>query len=151
MRSLKSNVFLSTDRIDGLELNFIPSRVYVPPYGTTSSLLHIKASQTADVRAYTLPIYANILFPTEGMLRDGSNTVNNSVLGSISENLALPIDVLKSLTFEEKLSNFYNSWFTPIAGMYAAILGIIAGISPWIVAKYKRMKKDKDMKSAREK
>jgi hypothetical protein len=148
---LKSYVFLTADKIDGVELDFVPSRVYVPPYGTTSSLLHIKASEDAEIRSYTLPISANIIFPTEAKLRNSPSDVNNSLFGSINENLDLAVDVLKPLAFEEKLNSFYTSWFTPITGMYAAIFGIIAGFMPWILTKYKRMKKDKGNKLAPEK
>jgi hypothetical protein len=149
--NLKSYVFLTADKTDGVELNFVPSRVYVPQYGTTTSLLHIKASQDAEVRSYTLPISANIIFSTEAKLRNSTTGVNNSLFGSIRENLDLDVDVIKPLTFEERLNSFYTLWFTPITGMYAAIFGIIAGIMPWILTKYKRIKRDKGKESAPEK
>ncbi|HKQ20606.1 MAG TPA: hypothetical protein VJS91_01075 [Nitrososphaeraceae archaeon] len=138
---LKSYVFLSAEKADGMELTFLPSRIYVPPHGTTASLLHIKALQNVEIRSYTLPITAKILFPSEAKLRNSTDIVSNSLLGGTQENLDLVVEVLKPFTIEDKMSNFYNTWFTPITGMYIAISGIVAGLLPSILKIYRNMKK----------
>ena len=144
---LKSYVYLSSEKTDGMELNFVPNRIYVPPYGTTTSLLHVKAFENAEIRPYTLPIMAKILFRTEGMLRNSTVMTNNTLLGSTRENLDFAIDVLKPFTLEERLTNFYNSWFTPITGMYIVISGIIAAIAPSILKKYRNKKRKNNDKN----
>lgn len=138
---LKSYVFLSAENTDGMELNFLPTRIYVPPHGTTTSLLHVKALQNVEVRPYTLPIIATILFPTEAILRNSTDVIANSLLAGTKENLDLVIDVLKPFTMEEKIINFYNSWFTPITGIYIAISGIIAALFPSILKLYRNIKR----------
>ena len=84
--------------------------------------------------------------PTESKVRGSrisSDILKNSVSANITENSNLTIRVLPKLTFEERLNSFYNSWFTPITGMYAVISGIVVGILQWMLSKIrKKGKKD---------
>jgi hypothetical protein len=139
---LKSNVYLSTDKTDGIEMTFQPNYIFVPPKGMSTSLIQIKALNDADISPHTLPIHAKVYFITEGVLRGGQEITGNPQSGSIAENSNLAIEVLNPLSLQEHFNNFFTGWFTPLTAMYQTISAIIGGVIVWLVA-YKKKKGDK--------
>jgi hypothetical protein len=138
---IPANVFLFTNRIDGLNLNLIPNKVFTTTRGAATSILQVKALENSKARTYTLPILANISFPTAGKLLGSDQIVSNSLSRNITMSSNIAIEVLNPLTFEEKLNNFYVAYFSPVSGIYGAISGIITGIVAWIIAKLRKKRK----------
>jgi hypothetical protein len=140
--NLKSNVYLSTERTQGIELMFQPNYIFVPPKGIATSVISVKAQDNAKDSPYTLPLHARIYFITEGTLRGGEKIIGNPQVGSITESSNLAIEVLKPLSPQEHLNNFFTGWFTPLTAMYQATSAIIGGIVVWFIA-YRRRKNGK--------
>ena len=136
--NLKSNIYLSTDETEDVELNFQPNYIFVPPNGIATSLIKIKALDNSDITPHTLPLQAKIYFITEGVLRGGQKITGNPQIGSITENSNLAIEVLAPLSLQEHLNNFFTGWFTPITAMYQTTSAIIGGIIVWFVATRKK-------------
>lgn len=132
--NLKSNVYLSSDEPDGIEVTFEPNYLFVPPKGIATSLVKVEALEGVEDSPYTLPIQAKIYFITEGVIRGGQRIVGNPQIGSIPENSNLAIEILKPLSAQEHLNNFFTGWFTPITAMYQTASAIIGGLIVWIIA-----------------
>jgi hypothetical protein len=67
--NLPSEVFLNantttTNPDKSIGLNFISQKISMPPLTPGTSTLHVKILKTANATSYTLPISANISFPT---------------------------------------------------------------------------------------
>lgn len=112
-----------------------PNRTFVPTYGLTSSQLHLKVTEDAQIRTHTIPIFADIHFQLERANTKGM-TLNNTSYISIS--------VLPKLTIPEYINSYLNTWGSPlrdIITLLTAIAGIGgAGISTWILNKVRKKK-----------
>ena len=73
--NLQSYVLLSTGTNSNVKLSFEPNKLYVPPFGISSSLMHVTPLNNAPACLYTLPIKANWSFPI---------AVSNSLTGDIN-------------------------------------------------------------------
>jgi hypothetical protein len=136
-----SYLFLSTDEPKAIKLRFMPNQTDVPPLSVIMSELQIQALENSTARPYTVPIRANISFPTE-VQSPGSNgeIMNNSVSLSINQNSNLTVTVLEPLSLAEHLDNFYKAWLTPISGIWTFVAGAAAVIGPLIIRMYNKKK-----------
>jgi hypothetical protein len=125
-----------------LQINFIPDKMSIPPSGTGSVSLHLEANHSAKPRPYTIPIVANISFPTSITSRGGETFSNNRSV-NIIETTNLTSAVLPPFTDAEKLNNFTKIWITPIQGIWTFLAGVGAVIAPFIITLYRRRKKEK--------
>lgn len=136
-----SYLYLSTDEPEAVKLRFIPNQTAMPPLSVITSELKIKALDNSTARPYTLPIRANISFPTEIQLpRSSGEIMNNSVPLSINQNSNLTVTILEPLSLSEYLNNFYNAWLTPISGIWTFAAGAAAVIGPLIIRMYNKKK-----------
>jgi hypothetical protein len=142
---LESNVVLFTNQIDDdIETNFIPNQTSVPPAGMATSRLHVKVLENASIGPHTLPVIANISFPTILANRFSSEVFNNPTSISIFDYSNFTITVLSPLTFGEELNNFTNTYIAPISGIwtfFAAVAAVIVPLSIRIYSKRKNKKK----------
>jgi hypothetical protein len=141
---LDSRVVLSTNQIDdNIETNFIPNQTYVPPAGMATSRLQLKVLENAPLGTHTLPIIANISFPTILTNRFSSEISNNPTSINIFEYSNFTITVLPPLTIEEHFANFYKSWLDPLVGIWPILASISAVIAPLIIRIYSKRKNKK--------
>jgi hypothetical protein len=102
--------------------------------------LQIKVSENATARPYLLHLFANATFPSESLINSPSSAEMRQEFilpqenEEVSKQVILGIGVLPSLTVEEKISNFWNVYGSPLSFVY----GIAAGLAPWIVTVVKR-------------
>jgi hypothetical protein len=145
---LNSDAVLSTNQIDdNIELNFIPNQTSVPPSGMATSRLHVEVLENASIGIHTLPIIANISFPTILTNLFSSEISSNPTSVSIFEYSNFTITVLPPFTFGEQLDNFYKAWLSPISGIWTFLAGVAAVITPLVIRLYsKRQNKGKDKK-----
>ena len=134
-----SELFLDSNEPKGLQLNFIPNQTAIPALSLVTSQLQIKASENVTVRPYTLPIFANLSFPTEVQMPGSDGEImNNSVSANILENSNLTITVLEPLSVSEHLNNLYLAWVSPISGIWTFLAGVGAVVAPFIIRWYNR-------------
>jgi hypothetical protein len=140
---LQSEAFLTADNNgDDIELNFLPSnKTSIPPSGSGTYSLNIKANDTAEHRSYTFPIIANISFPTSITNRGGETFSNNKSI-SIMESSNLTLTVLPPYTAPEILSNFAEDVITPISGIWSFIVGVGTVVVPLLLYLYRKRKKN---------
>jgi hypothetical protein len=82
--------------------------------------------------SHTLPISANISFPTTIKNRFGE-VFNISKSESLLQLSNLTLTVLPPYTLQEQLSNFVNLWITPLSGFWTFLAGVAAVITPFII------------------
>jgi hypothetical protein len=124
-----------------IQPEFFPNnKTSIPPSGSGSHSLIIKADDTAQPRTYTFPIIANISFPTS-ITNRGGETFNNNKSVSIIESSNLTLTVLPPYTPQEHLSNFTKDWITPITGIWTFIAGVGTVMGPLILYLYRKRKK----------
>jgi hypothetical protein len=135
-------VLTAADPSNDTELIFSPSnKASIPPSGSGTYSLIIKANDTAKPRSYTFPINANISFPTSITNRGGETFSNNKSI-SIEESSDLTLTVLPSYTTPEILSNFTEDVITPISGIWSFIAGVGTVVVPLILYLYRKRKKN---------
>lgn len=139
--NLKSNVFLSSKTITGIELDARPNKIYLPPNGSATSVVEIKALNDADVRIYTVPLNIDISFPTSGRILGSSESVSNQVSKNITENSNLVIQVLPALTLGDYLRIAAEEFSSPIGQIYTTVAAIIGGITTVSTLLIKRISK----------
>jgi hypothetical protein len=133
-------VRLSAINLTGIELKFQRNQLHLPSYGLQTVPLQIKVSENATARPYLLHLFANATFPSESLINSPSSAEMQQEFilpqenEEVSKQVILGIDVLPSLTIEEKISTFWNVYGSPLSFVY----GIAAGLAPWIVTVVKR-------------
>ena len=125
-----------------ISIDFIPDKTSIPASGTGTSTLHIMALDYAKSKPYTFPIIANISFPTSITNRGGETFSNNRSV-SIMESSNLTLTILPPYSIEDHLSNFTNTWITPVAGIWTFIAPVGAVIAPIMIKLY-RKKREKN-------
>lgn len=141
-------VFLSANKIDGIDTKFIPNPISAKS-GTTISHLIITGLENWKPHKETILVSANV------------NTIEHVPSGirnftSESENATIPnaaflaINVLPPLRTDEILNNFYNTWITSVTGIWTFLAGVAAVIGPLAISLYnkkrKKVKEGKDVK-----
>lgn len=135
---VNSLVDVYTSGSKGIELNFTPNRTYVPQDGMATLLLDIKASEDVPESPHTIPIFANITFPTSlRNLISGEEMVNPESASVLAQS-NFTVTVLPPLQFDDYLNRFYNSWLAPISG----IVGLAAVIAPLFIYIYRKKQRN---------
>lgn len=139
--NLPSQVFLNATNNNGrsIELNFIPDKTSIPPLSTGTSTLHIRVLKNANATSYTLPISANISFPTTIRNKFGEN-FSNSRSESLLQLSNLTLTVQPPYTIQEQLNNFVNSWITPVNGLWSFLAGVAAVVTPLVIRRKQKAK-----------
>jgi hypothetical protein len=144
-------VFLSTakNQSGDIKSDIKFNKLRIPSYGVATTPVTIAASEGAASRPYTLFIFANSTFPSEDLIKEftpAKATITSSPVPESqdkSQNVisqsTMGLTVEDPLTFEEKISEFWNKLGNPITFSY----GVAAGISPWIFSKLKEKIKKK--------
>ena len=121
-------VRLSAINLTGIELKFQHNQLHLPSYGLQTVPLKIKVSENATARPYLLNLFANATFPSESLINSPSSAEMQQEFilpqenEEISKQVILGIDVLPSLTIEEKISNFWNVYGSPLSFVYGILL-----------------------------
>jgi len=129
---LNANTTATSNTDKSIALNFNPHKISMPPLTPGSTTLHVKILKTANATSYTLPISANISFPTTIKNRFGE-AFNISKSESLLQLSNLTLTVLPPYTLQEQLSNFVNLWITPISGLWTFLAGVAAVITPLVI------------------
>jgi hypothetical protein len=125
---------------DDIEVSVSPNKTSISPSASGSSTLHLKVLDGAEAKPYTFPVVANISFPTSITNRGGETFSNNRSV-SIAESSNLTLTVLPPYTTQEQLSNFTNTWITPVSGIWTFLAGVGAVVAPLIIALYRKKRK----------
>ncbi len=138
--NLLSNILLSSDQNPSVRLTFEPNKLYIPPFGISSSLIHVKALDNATANPYTLPLKANISFPIAVTNWFTGDVLTAPGTAAIIKEGNFTISVRPPPTFSEQLNDVWSAWGTPlsgIVGLIAAILGVVGG---WFLKQLKSKK-----------
>jgi hypothetical protein len=142
---LETHVFLSASRLKDIIMNFDPDQIYVPPNGMATSVLQVKAQENTTEHLYKLPITsvisANIAFP---QVNSSNKYTFDESQPTMAKNLHLLVTLLPPFSPEERLSNFYNAWLSPISGIWTFIAGAAAVIAPVIIKRRQKNKNDEE-------
>jgi hypothetical protein len=142
--NLQSNISFSTEQNPKVKLTFEPKKLYVPPFETSSSTIHLKALDNATANPYiSLIAKANISFPI---------TITNWLTGDILTN-AGTAPIIKEANFTaslrpqpdlpQQLNNVWSTWGPPISGIVGLTTVILGGVGGWLLKYFhgKRRKK----------
>ena len=116
--NVKSNVELTTGKIEDLELTFLSEKAFVPPNGIGTAVLKVKALENAETRSYTVPLFSNFTFETVSQLR-GGDFAHNSKSANIFDLSNIVVTVNPKISFEEQFGSFM--------AVYGSIIGLIGG------------------------
>jgi hypothetical protein len=142
-RSIFSELKNETKHLADLAINFIPNKTSIPPSGMGTSTLHLKVSENATAKPYTIPINATISFPPVITNRGGEIFSNNKSV-SVVESSDLTLTVLPPYSPGEHLKNFSDTWITPISGIWTFLAGVGVVIAPLVIQIYRRKQKKKE-------
>jgi hypothetical protein len=139
---------VTNDNYDNdIQLDIFPSnKTSIPPGGSGTYTLNIKASDTAKPRSNTIPINATISFPTSVTNRGGETFTNNQSV-SITELSNVTLTVLTPYTPQEHLSNFTQT-LTPITTLTSFIVGVGSAVTPILFYMYRKRKKNEQKNSS---
>lgn len=148
--NLNSHVMVYTNQTEDVMITFTPQDISVLPSGIATSLLQIKASENAKTHPYTIPIYANITFPTTITNWLSGDIFANPQSAVINKASNFTLTVRQPLTFPEQLKNTWESWGSPINGFVGLITAIggggIVGLVYRKITKRRNEKRDMDIK-----
>jgi len=124
--------------------NFAYNTLRIPSYGMSSAPLTVNVSKDALAGPYTLFIFANSTFPPEELLKPRTEISASNFRSSIpTENIVTQSSMLVTVKdppdFLESISIGWDKLGGPIGFVY----GIIAGISPWLYVRFKKIIKEK--------
>jgi hypothetical protein len=141
--SIFHNVSMSDISIDPT-----PSQIVISPYSTGASNLKIGVSDSARIQSYLIPIAMNISFPKSvDLTLGGKISFDNEKSTILHKEYVYSVKVLPPLTPEQHLSNFVNSWITPITGLWTFLAGVAAVIGPLAIRMYSnRQKRRKEIR-----
>ena len=139
---LDSYVRLYTNNIDDIEARLVPNETTVSSSGITISQLQIKTEEKAEPRILTLPIFANVTFPTALTNRLSGQMANNSVSASMVKFSNFTVTILKPLTITEQFGSIWDKLGAPISGLVTLITAVVGGISSLIVYIFRKKRKD---------
>jgi hypothetical protein len=128
-----------------LQLSFIQNKISIPPSGVGTSTLNVKVPgsfNVANKESLTIPVSANISFPTT-ITNRGGESFSNSKSQSTTATSNLTLTILPPYTAKESLGNFVNEWITPINGLWTFLAGVAAVLTPVIIKLYKKKEKNK--------
>jgi hypothetical protein len=140
--NLQSNISLSTDPNSNVRLSFEPNKLYVPSFGISSSLIHVRAMDNATAHPYTLPIKANLSFPIAVTNWLTGDILTNRGTKAIIQEANFTVLVRPPLTLSEEINGVWSAWGTPISGIVSLIAVILGGVGGWFLKNF-RSKKNK--------
>ncbi len=123
----KSNVHITAEDKEGVEVNFRSNDAFVPPLGIGTLVIDVKASDKASYHTYTIPVYANFTFPTVAKLRE-SDYMSNQVSTSTLDISNFIITVRPPLTSDEKFSGFWTTYGGVISLVWGGIAATVIKI-----------------------
>jgi hypothetical protein len=129
---------LSSDRDRDVNVTFTPNHISIPPYGIATSEVHLNVMENATIRPYSLPILANIYFPTSIGNYLSNERINNTSSAVLVKSSNFTVTALEKLGFSDQLNSFLTTWFNPITGAYSAIVAIVSGALGWKVWKKRK-------------
>ena len=140
--NLPSNISLSTDQNSTVKLTFEPKKLYISPFGISSSLIHVKALDNATANPYTLPIKANSSFSTAVTNWLTGDILTNPGTEAIirAANFNFTVLVRPPPTPSEQLNAVWSAWGTPISGIIGLIGVVLGGIGGWLLKHFKSKK-----------
>jgi hypothetical protein len=130
--STNSEILLKVNKnISGIKIDINPNKTSVPPKGTGTYLLSIKAEDDLKSRPYTLSLNSEISLETtlSDILRD--TTINDTLPAIITKTYDFTLNVMEPLSFNEHMIHILNNWIDPLTGTYATIVTIVTGILGW--------------------
>ena len=136
---LNSYVVLSTNASGGINVEFTPESISVPPAGLSTSLINVKADNDAEDHPYTFPIIANITFPSQLTNYLTNEKYNNTGGARIVEHSDVTVTVLPPVSLQAQFNAFITDWFNPLTATFTTVVTIITGILGWSI--WKRRKK----------
>lgn len=140
--NLYSNISLSADQNPRIKLTFEPNKLYIPPFGISSSLIHVNALDNATANPYTFPIEANISFPLSIRNWLTGDMLANPGTEAIAREANFTVLVVPPPTLSEQLNNVWSAWGTPISGIVGLIGVILGGIGGWLLKHFKSKKSE---------
>jgi hypothetical protein len=145
---ISPEVILSTNQINGIETELNPDRTTIPPYGLSTSFLHVKALENATAKSYSLNLYTQLNDSEAVTFLPTDSTIEGTYKPqSKNKTIGITIEVLPPLRFDEHINNFYNSWLVPINGIWTFVAGIAAVLAPLIIKKFTKRKKHTRIKT----
>ena len=132
---------LSWNKLQGLDVELSPTELSLPPNGITTSLIRIKALDSAAVGPYTLSITSSIE-PKEN-LSSGSAELEGVVHHEV-EHVTIPITVVveEPLGILDYVNSALSAWGAPIKEFFAIVATIgSAGVFGWLVNRFRQKRK----------
>lgn len=145
--NLQTNISLSSNQNPLVKLTFEPNRLYVPPLGISSSLIHVKALENASAHSYTIPIMANSTFPMTI-----KNWLTGDILGpppgtaAIIREANFTASVRPPPTLSQQLNDIWSAWGSPITGIVTLVVAVLGGLVGWFLKYFgtKKVKKNSE-------
>jgi hypothetical protein len=126
-----------------IHMSFVPNRMSIPASSSGTSTIHVKVLDNAKAISNSLPISANISFPTS-ITNRGGESFSNSKSVSVNQTSNITLTVLPHYTTQELFNNFVSAWITPISGVWTFLAGIGAVVAPLIIRMYRKNQKNKN-------
>ena len=127
---LVNNSIYDTD----LRHAIIPNETMLPPKGIVTPFLHIRTLDNASAHPFTVPVVANISFPTPHSIFEIKSYGNSTLVvpGSLkSQNVIKQVNtsgtVLPPYTVSEIFNNFIISWVSGVSSLLLAVVIVIFG------------------------
>jgi hypothetical protein len=126
IEGVSPTIHFYTNQTGGLVFTFNPDRSNMSSYGFAVSELNIYSPFEVDSRPYTVPIFADISYPSELFLPIKSAVTNSSLLfanpnAHTIETLYLPITV-KNLS--QQFRDWVTDWLNPVSGAITTVFSL---------------------------
>jgi hypothetical protein len=141
--NIDSKVSLSIENeFENISIIFSPQyNISIPKTSIGTSTMSISLDDAIPKKllrnSYTIPILANVSFPTTITNNRGSEFLN-SQSEYIIERLDYTMTILEKIPLELKIKSFIEEWLNPISGTMISIITIIGGILGWKIGKKAR-------------
>jgi hypothetical protein len=124
---IQGNADLQSDAILGATSDYGKNNVQLQFFPSNKTSIPASGSGT-----YSLLLKAN---------NRGGETFNNNKSVSIVESSNLTLTVLPPYTTPELLTNFTETWITPISGIWTFIAGVGTVVAPLLLYLYRKRKR----------
>lgn len=141
--NLDSRVVLQPEKTNA-EVRIIPEEIIVPSSGIAISHVYIQAPKNAQPMLSTIPILANVTFPTALTNQLSGQTVNNSPSAEIYRYSNLTLQILEPVTITEQLNNIWKDLGVPVSGFVSLATALVAGLSSlaWFTIRKRKRRKN---------
>jgi hypothetical protein len=145
---VNSEIILSTNKSDAIELSFIPERVQLLASGSTASSVKVRAPGNLSAGTHMSDIHGEIYLSAP--VSSDFQSYEKVSSANVSFDKPLQIYVLEPLSIEERLKQFTNSWITPVTGIWSFLVGVAVVLGPVMARWYDKRRKRNLEKSASE-